>query len=246
MEKKSTTESGISTNVANFDKLTGVIIGFGNRYNPGVARLTVNALQEQSVHVKTSINEVDDSMAHVIIDEGHRQEQFSLLLPLATRIQASTKFFGMVESTSKHVKEIVRKIRGKRVHSLESEAAKAGDKPTKHISVSQVSFTEQIEHLNQLIMLLAADPAYKPTEADMKIDGLRDYYDRLGVVNDACVETNRLLEEARERRNELLYTPVTGMIDTALAVKEYVKFAFGVKSPEYKEVYHITFKKKSI
>jgi hypothetical protein len=52
------------------------------------------------------------------------------------------------------------------------------------------------------------------------------------------------LASARQERNKLLYAPKTGMMDTALAVKEYVKAVFGTSSPQYKEVQHIRFRNK--
>ena len=54
------------------------------------------------------------------------------------------------------------------------------------------------------------------------------------------------LATARQQRNELLYEPKTGMMDTALAVKDYVKAVFGAASPQYKEVKHIQFRNKKI
>jgi hypothetical protein len=54
------------------------------------------------------------------------------------------------------------------------------------------------------------------------------------------------LTAARQARNELLFAPKTGMIDTALTVKEYIKAAFGATSKEYKEVRHISFHNRKI
>jgi hypothetical protein len=50
------------------------------------------------------------------------------------------------------------------------------------------------------------------------------------------------LANARAERDKLLYAPKTGMMDTALAVKEYVKSVFGSKSTQYKEVQRIKFR----
>jgi hypothetical protein len=54
------------------------------------------------------------------------------------------------------------------------------------------------------------------------------------------------LANARQVRDSILFAPETGMIDTALLVKEYVKSVFGAASPQYKEVNHLKFRNKKI
>ncbi|MDR0603590.1 MAG: hypothetical protein LBG80_04715, partial [Bacteroidales bacterium] len=120
------------------------------------------------------------------------------------------------------------------------------ENPQKHVSVSQVSFNEQIEHLNQLISLLKHQSTYTPTEPDLTIQALEQMYHNMQSTNDRFVEVEAALTTARQERNKLLYAPKTGMMDTALAVKEYVKAAFGAASPQYKEVKHISFKNRKL
>jgi hypothetical protein len=71
---------------------------------------------------------------------------------------------------------------------------------------------------------------------------LRQYAVELSALNDAVLATESVLTAARQKCNEVLYTPKTGMTDTALAVKEYVKAAFGAGSPQFREVKCISFK----
>jgi hypothetical protein len=51
---------------------------------------------------------------------------------------------------------------------------------------------------------------------------------------------------AAGKGNEILYAPVTGITDTALAVKSYIKGVFGATSPQYKEVNHIHFRSRNL
>ncbi|MDR1562332.1 MAG: hypothetical protein LBS54_04505 [Dysgonamonadaceae bacterium] len=238
------TESGISTYVGNFDQLIGVCKGFGPDYNPVPDYLKIAALQAQSVHIKSAVNDTDIALSNAISAEGKRHDLFALLAPRATRVLAAATILGLPESIIVHIKEIVRKIRGKRSKPIEPEQGQENETPKKHISVSQKSFNEQIEHLHQLVTLVASQPLYKPAENDLTIDALRKLQADMGIANDAAVEANRILDEAREKRNELLYAPGSGMMDTALAVKEYVKAAFGAPTWCYLEVKKIPFRNR--
>ncbi|MDR1562872.1 MAG: hypothetical protein LBS54_07325 [Dysgonamonadaceae bacterium] len=243
---KSTTESGINTYVNNLVRLIVVCSSFGDLYNPAVQRLTIEALKELLAQVRNVINDVDHAMPPLTVAKGARQEVFARLKPLATRIRAAAITLKLPESVVVHIEEIVRKIRGKRKHTLKSEYNNSNGEPKKHISVAQLSFAEQIEHFSQIVKLVAGQPEYIPEEADLKVDALNVYLDELWTVNKAVIAAERPLVVARNARNILLYAPETGMMDTAIAVKEYVKSIFGAKSHYYKEVSHIKFENKKI
>ncbi|MDR1562214.1 MAG: hypothetical protein LBS54_03875 [Dysgonamonadaceae bacterium] len=244
MNIKSTTESGTSTYVGNFDELTGICDGFGPAYSPKPDYLKIPALKTQSVHIKASINDVDYGMSNVATAEDARQKAFALLPPLATRVLAAATVLGLPDVVLVRIKEVVRKIRGDRAKPIKVEPLLEDEEPKKHISVSQKSFNEQIEHFHQLITYVAPHPEYAPTEDDLTVPSLRKLKDKMGITNDGAREANRILDDARDKRNALLYAPGTGMMDTALAVKEYVKAAFGTRSPQYKAVKSISFKNK--
>jgi hypothetical protein len=54
------------------------------------------------------------------------------------------------------------------------------------------------------------------------------------------------VEKKRISRNKSLYTPNTGIVDTATKSKDYVKSIFGATSPEYKMVKGLKFRISSI
>ncbi|MDR1373027.1 MAG: hypothetical protein LBJ17_07950 [Dysgonamonadaceae bacterium] len=246
MATNSKIEAGINTYVGNFNDLIGILIEIGCLYKPQNELITIPVLQEQSSLIRMAINSVDDFQAEWIISESDRQIAFEPLKPLATRVLAMATTFNLPPVKMTHIKELVKKIRGARIRPIPVEPENSSDDPSKHISVSQTSFKEQIEHITQLIDLLAHIPTYLPVEYDLTVTGLGDYRDRMGEVNDAAVQSHLLLTNARAHRNRLLYTPVTGMMDTALHVKEYIKAVFGATSEIYKRVHHIKFANKKI
>ncbi|MDR1562607.1 MAG: hypothetical protein LBS54_05950 [Dysgonamonadaceae bacterium] len=244
--RKSTAESGTATNIANYNKLIGKFIIFGPAYNPQNDLLKIPNMQEQSAKVQHSINDVDYWLAVSKIAEEKRKQVFQILLPTVTRVPAVAIALGMLESSVKHIKEIVKKMRGVRVKPILPTPPIEEIDPKKYISVSQTSFSEQIEHMNKLISYLEQQPKYTPAETDLKISGLNKLRDEMGATNDAAIEANNYLQEMRGIRDELMYASKTGMVDTALAAKEYVKAIFGAASWQYKEVRHIKFKNKKI
>ncbi|MDR1562338.1 MAG: hypothetical protein LBS54_04535 [Dysgonamonadaceae bacterium] len=245
-KQNSRIESGINTNVDNLGTLIGVCISFDGDYDPSVNSIKIPSLQELMSHVRHAINDVDYFKPLAERAESARQEKFAVLPILATRIQAAAIVHGLPPSVIANIKEIVRKIRGARKKKINLDAEYTGIEPPKHISVSQVSFAEQIEHFTQLVMHVSTQPEYTPKEDDLKVPALNAFQQELGIVNDSAKSAEQSLTDARDARNKLLYTPETGMIDTALRVKEYVKSVFGAKSSQYKEVFHIKFENKKI
>jgi uncharacterized protein (DUF1810 family) len=240
----SSVDSGINTYVGNFAKLIDKCESFGPVYSPVPGYLHIPMLRHKYGEVEITISEVDDVQARYIVAEGDRKKMFSSLPTLATRIQAAAIVLDLSGSVTVRIKEIVRKIRGKRARKIEPDVE--GEEPKKHISVSQVSFNEQIEHLNQLVSLLKSQPGYTPAEEELTIAYLEVLLNNMRAANARFIEAEVLLAAARQRRNHALYATKTGMMDTALAVKEYVKAVFGATSVEYKEVKHINFVNKKI
>ncbi|HNP67813.1 MAG TPA: hypothetical protein PKH16_07915 [Aequorivita sp.] len=50
------------------------------------------------------------------------------------------------------------------------------------------------------------------------------------------------VSNARLERNRILYQENTGLVDTALGVKKYIKSVYGAASPEYNQIKGIKFK----
>ncbi|MDR1223656.1 MAG: hypothetical protein LBL07_12385 [Tannerella sp.] len=237
------TESGINTYAGHFDLLINVCKGFGQSYDPVPVNLQIGSLMYQLETVKKSITAVDVAIPVYLVAEGARMKKFALLAPLATRVQAVAGVLGLPDAVIVHIKEVVRKIRGQRAHKIEP-APEPNSEPARHISVSQVSFDEQIEHLNRLIALVESQPAYTPAESDLSVDALKTLLNEMRSTNSDVMAAEVPLTNLRQERNKLLYAPKTGMIDTALAVKEYVKAIFGASSPQYKEVNRIQFRNR--
>jgi hypothetical protein len=235
----------MNTYTGHFQELIGSCEGFGAVYNPQTPSLTIGNMKIQLVDVQTSINNVDTLLAYYLVAEGNRQQKFALLSPLSIRVQATAVVLGLPDTLLVHIKEVIRKIHGKRSKKLKPEnETNANGETVKHISVSQTSFNEQIEHFNQLIDFVASQPSYVPAETDLTVASLKNFLAELRSANETVIAAYTPLANARQERDKLLFGPKTGMIDTALTVKEYVKAVFGASSRQYKEIHHISFKNR--
>lgn len=67
----------------------------------------------------------------------------------------------------------------------------------------------------------------------MKIETLQALLADLKVKNSE-VMNYFVLESARGVRNDLLYKPLTGVVDLSADVKSYIKSVFGATSTQYK------------
>jgi hypothetical protein len=90
---------------------------------------------------------------------------------------------------------------------------------------------------------LASEPSYAPNETELQITSLQARAQDLSNKNNQEASADTAVSNARLERNRILYQENTGLVDTALDVKKYVKSLFGASSPEYNQIKGIKFKK---
>ena len=121
--------------------------------------------------------------------------------------------------------------------------AQLADPNEKTHSVSHLSFDGQLESFGILIDRLNTVPQYDSNEPELTTAGLKAYYLFLDSLNKDVADAYAALVIARAARNEALYAPVTGIIDTVKAIKDYVIIVFGYQSKEIKELRRFKFTK---
>ena len=142
-------------------------------------------------------------------------------------------------------KTIFRKLQGKRASAKltdeEKAALEAEGKEVNQISASQMGYDERVDNFEKLISLLQSIPDYNPNEEELKIETLQALLADLKVKNSEVMKTYFVLESARGVRNDLLYKPLTGVVDISSDVKSYIKSVFGATSTQYKLVSKLRF-----
>lgn len=98
-----------------------------------------------------------------------------------------------------------------------------------------------MENLDRLIALLETIPEYSPNEEDLKVESLKALQGELKAKNMDVLTATIQLGNARITRNDILYKPSSGLVDTANDIKLYIKSVFGASSPQFKQISKLSF-----
>jgi exonuclease VII small subunit len=243
VKKKSVSQTGHAMNVANFETLLAYVAGYGAAYNPSNAVLQLLSLQQILTDAQNSLLQVNEAMPVWKNAIDLRESVFEGLSKLVTRIVNAVEVSGLPESFVDDVKTVARKLQGKRAKAVKTNDP---DDTKKTISASQMGFDDRLNHFQELIQLLESQPAYAPNETDLQVVTLQNVFADMKAKNSAAVSSYVPLDNKRLARNAVLYTPITGLVDRAEAVKKYVKSAFGADSPQYAQIRNISFRKEKI
>ncbi len=241
-----TSETGNAKNVANFEDLISFCNGYGATYNPSKDALTIAKLQDLQTQAKASLQQVKTTKTGFDNATNSRQLAFKDLKPLATRVVNALSVSGASALAVADAKTINRKIQGAKANGGTKTPTTTADPnastPTdKTISTSQQSYDSLIDHFTKLIETVSQDANYKPNETELKVATLQTKLDSLKASNTDLVNAFTNWSNARINRNTTLYNPLTGLVQTALDTKKYVKSVFGASSPQFKQVSGLEF-----
>jgi len=248
----STSDTGHAKNVANFESLISFCTGYGAAYNPSNADLQLANLQTLRTTALADLQNVKVTKTAFDNATNTRQQVFKPLRQLATRIINALAASGAQAEVIADARTINRKIQGKAKDEQPVIIPSATTPPTpvvtptdKKISTSQQSFDNLIDHLTQLIQLLTQESNYTPNEPDLTVAALTNTLNSLIKANTLVINAYTAWSNARIERNDTLYNPLTGLVQTALEVKQYVKSIFNASSPQYKQVSKLQFKTRT-
>ena len=237
----STSETGHAKNVANFEDLITFTASYGTTYNPTKATLKQAALTTLFTQVKADLATVANKNLLFNNATNARALAFEPLQKLSTRLLNA---FSSTDATTEMVKDaktINRKIQGARASKSKKPLNPNAPAPVT-ISTAQLSYDQQIEHLNALIELLKSETTYTPNEPDLKTATLSTLLANLKTANTNVSTSFVAVSNARIARNKTLYNAKVGTVEIAQAVKDYVKSVYGATAPEYKQIRKIQFK----
>jgi len=210
-----------------------------NQSNPNI---TIPILTTQHTAAKAAIKAVKTTETPFNNVEGQRKTIFKPLKPTSTKVLNALKGASAPATVIADAETINRKIQGKRAGNT-TEEVPIGEAPNDKNSVSQQSYDMKIDHFEKLIELADVEPVYNTNEEPLKIVNLTAYKTDLETINTAVKTAYIPYKTAMQTRDIKLYTPQTGIVDTAQTVKNYVKSVFGPKSPQYKQISGLIFTK---
>ena len=241
-------ETGHAINVANLETLITSVTAFGASYDPSKTSLKIPALNGLLTAARGALNAVNIAQSAYSNAVDAREVAFDPFGKLITRVNNALKASDTTPQVDESAQTIFRKLQGKRASTKlsdeEKAAAEADGKEANQISVAQLSYDNKLENFDKLIMLLESTPLYAPNEEDLKVASLKALYTSLKTTNTEVLTTSIQLSNARINRNEILYKPITGLVDIASDTKTYLKSVFGATSPQYKQISKLKFTTK--
>ena len=233
----SKSESGYARLCGNFKLLVEAAKDFDNDYNPSHLSLklsSLEALNDNATESLINLNAVLPAFNNARIE---RQAKFKDLNVFITRILAAARGCRISDAALKNVNHWVKKIRGVRITPISDSMAT--------ISTSQQSFDMKLDFLDKFVAELENLADYVPNEQDLRSNSLRSYYNGLVLLNNKVKELMFPVNTARHERDIIFFAPMTGLIDTALAIKEYIKSINGTKDSRYLRIKKLSFPKNS-
>lgn len=239
--KSSASETGHAKNAANFQSIISFCVGFGASYNPIKDSLKVTALQDLLLSVQNKLDNTKTKKTGFDNATNSRRNVFIDLRSLSTKIVNAYSVSGADQLGINNMKSVNRKIQGS--PSKKNNAQAEDQQPeTKQISNSQQSYDKMIDHFSGIIEILVQNPSYSPNENDLKIISLQDKLLEMKTKNTELIDSYTQYSNAMLERNQVMYNPLSGLLQTAKEVKLYVKSVFGASSPQYKQISGIEFK----
>lgn len=240
-------ETGHAINVANLETLITSVTAFGASYDPSKTSLKIPALNGLLTAARGALNAVNIAQSAYSNAVDAREVAFDPFGKLITRVNNALKASDTTPQVDESAQTIFRKLQGKRAGVKLSDQEKDTEengKEANQISTAQLSYDSKLENLDKLIMLLESTPPYAPNEEDLKVASLKALYTSLKTTNTEVLTTSIQLSNARINRNEILYKPITGLVDIASDTKTYLKSVFGATSPQYKQISKLKFTTK--
>ena len=241
----STSETGHAKNVYHFEQLISFCTGFGAAYSPTKTALSIISLNSLHTAAKAQLQNVIDTTIVFNNIVNKRMDTFAPMRTLATRLVNAFTVSDATKEMIKDARTINRKIQGQRALTNNIPLDPSTPAPMT-ISTSQQSYDKLIEHFATLVALLKSEPSYAPTETELTIPELDILINRFRTDNTNVMNAHTQITLARSNRNSVLYTPGTGLVDIALAVKTYIKAAFGTRSDQYIAVKSIAFRNRKL
>jgi hypothetical protein len=99
---------------------------------------------------------------------------------------------------------------------------KAADTSREAVKV-QKEYDAINEYLQQLILVLEGNSRYRASAPEIDVAGLKQLYIKLWDKNNAVKLSEIALNTAQSIRDQFLYNPVTGVMETVNNVKEYIE-----------------------
>ncbi|MCB0490174.1 MAG: hypothetical protein R2820_12180 [Cyclobacteriaceae bacterium] len=236
-------------NLQSLEKLLGTCTGLGGSYNPGNQNLQVKAMATLLSQARNTLSEVDATKTGYEFATNQREEAFRVLAPLSGRIISAMIAAGAKPETVADARTMSRKIYG-RVKSKdrapfpsEIESIPAEDQSLTRRRARGRDYASLAAHFAKLLETVSAEERYKTNEQELTVESLKKQLATLQKHNSSVINATVAWQDARRKRDEILYNLDRNLFTVGQRAKQYVKSVFGYGSNEYQTVSKIRFTK---
>lgn len=235
-------ESGDQKLLGNLRKLIDFVSADPN-YNPANTKIGVPALETLYTSGQAATANKNAKEAPYKVAVNTRQEKFGEAAPRMGSAHRMAKASGASRPILDDLDTPRRKLSSQRKAKppKDDPNTPANEAAVTH-STSQLSYDNQVGHVDAFLALLSNITSYNPNEDELKIAALRAFAEELRAANDAVSATFVPLGRARATRDEVLYTGDDSVVNIARLVKAYVSAAFGTQSSLFLSIKGLQFK----
>jgi hypothetical protein len=223
-------ETGHGVNISNFKLLIDKCAVVPN-YNPSNPDITIPNMTMRWQTGDTAHQTLITAVAQSKDPINQRELLFKPHDKLVTRTLNYFESTKTNKSVKKDAKGLADKIRG---FKTKIPKLPDGTPDPAHVSQAHLSYVQRQLAFKQLIELYSADPLYAPNETELNLATLQMLHTAMKNANDNIGTIIAPVMSARVTRDNALYKADTGMIDIALACKDYIISLLGAKTPATK------------
>jgi hypothetical protein len=240
----SKSEVGIIKNVANYDVFATEIKTMGAIYNPANPIIKLVALEAKQTACGNIMTAVRDATVPAKNAINAREAEFKGIKKKGTRVVNMLASSGAAPEIVKDARGYLNKLRGARITKLNEPTPE--NPVVKNISSSQTSYDNLIAHFEMITALVKGEPKYIPNETELTVVELEKYVVNLKKLTKAVNDTVSLLGQLEIDRDEVIYSPESGLSELTGTVKSYVKSVVGANDPLYRRLTAIKFTRKKL
>jgi cysteinyl-tRNA synthetase len=258
MAKQST---GFTTTIPNFSNVIDILVELGVDWNPINTDLSIPQLKARHAAAKLVMDAYKSALEFDKIKTSEREAAYLRLNSLVQRILAAANACKMGTATIEDVATYkglidggnISKLAAKKDAALKRAAKKTfkltGIMPEKtdateeedKRTVSRMAYALRYDNFENLITLLTTAGTYKTNVADLSIDALNAYLDRLAAANKATNDADKAWSTAVDARNAALCGKTGSICSTVADIKAELVSMETKSGPTYKKVLDIKF-----
>lgn len=239
-------DAGHVVNVANFKKAINILTSYGDKYAPVKSQITIAELEKVYTAAEKAIDQVAVTLTAYSKAVSDRTNLFKPLSKQTTQLLNSFLVTDANQGLKDQAKSLADKIRGmnnKTTDAMPAEMPAPADDENKKYSTSQFSFVRRAANVKAFIQLVESENAFRNKPETLTKAFWDNIVNEIGLRNQLVDDSYSALTTARKERDQLLYTPQTGLVDLANnGIKKELKGTFGANSDEYRQISAISFK----